>query len=146
MTRTDRVGDPETRQPETGRLGAEPDAVAPDGSDVFFLPGLAGGGTAVFRLAPGAVARAVRHPRVEEIWFVLSGRGQIWRAPEGAPGCETVLEPGVALTIPVHTSFQFRCDGPEPLRVHGVTMPPWAGPEDAEPVPGRWEPTVDADG
>ncbi len=52
------------------------------------------------------------------------------------------LAPGVSLTIPVGTHFQFRCDGFEPLTVLGVTMPPWPGPDEAYAVPGIWEPTV----
>jgi mannose-6-phosphate isomerase-like protein (cupin superfamily) len=131
------------RPPVTQTLGTTPDAVAPDGSDVFLLPALPGGGTAVFRLGPGAVAKAVRHPRVEEIWFVLSGQGRIWRHPDTGPdGDETPLSPGVALTIPRATRFQFRCDGTEPLLVLGVTMPPWSGEADAVLVEPHWPPTV----
>lgn len=63
----------------TRRLSSEPDVVAPDGSDVRILPGLAGGGMAHFELAPSETSRAVAHRTVEEIWFFLSGRGEMWR-------------------------------------------------------------------
>lgn len=126
----------------TGILRDRPDAVAPDGSDVFLLERAAGGGSAVFRLPPGSVARAVWHPRVEEIWFVLSGEGRIWRRL-GENAEETRLYRGVSLTIPVGTQFQFRCDGPVPLLVHGVTMPPWDGDQDAVAVAEpHWPPTL----
>jgi hypothetical protein len=37
----------------------------------------------------------------------------------------TLLEPGVSLSIPFGTQFQFRCDGSAPLDIVAVTMPPW---------------------
>ena len=59
------------------RLPRARDAVAPDGSDVRILLGLTGGGMAHFALSPGQTSRAVTHRSVEEIWFFLSGRGEI---------------------------------------------------------------------
>lgn len=64
---------------KTGRLPAEPDAVAPDGSEVRILFGLSGGGMAHFELAAGQTSKAVTHRTVEEIWFFLEGRGEMWR-------------------------------------------------------------------
>ena len=52
------------------------------------------------------------------------------------------LHPGVSLTIPVGTRFQFRSFGPEPLAAVAVTMPPWPGEGEAMIVTGPWEPTV----
>ena len=63
----------------TRRLPAEPDVVAQDGSDVRILLTLAGGGMAHFTLAPGQVSAAVVHRTVEEIWYVVAGRGQMRR-------------------------------------------------------------------
>ena len=62
---------------ETVSLPAAPDVVAPDGSDVRILPSVAGGSMAHFTLAPGATSRAVTHRTVDEIWFVVSGRGEM---------------------------------------------------------------------
>jgi mannose-6-phosphate isomerase-like protein (cupin superfamily) len=128
---------------ETKRLPARPDVVAPDGSDVRILPGLAGGTMAHFELAPGETSIAVVHRTVEEIWFFVGGRGEMWRAHDER---EEVVEvgPGIALTIPVGTRFQFRALGSEPLAAVGVTMPPWPGPDEAVTVDGRWPPTVAA--
>jgi mannose-6-phosphate isomerase-like protein (cupin superfamily) len=64
---------------ETKRLGDEPDAVAPDGSDVRVLLALRRGGMAHFELAPGQTSVAVEHSTVEEIWYFLRGRGEMWR-------------------------------------------------------------------
>jgi mannose-6-phosphate isomerase-like protein (cupin superfamily) len=128
---------------ETKRLPARPDVVAPDGSDVRILPGLAGGTMAHFELAPGETSIAVVHRTIEEIWFFVGGRGEMWRAHEEREEVVEV-EPGIALTIPVGTRFQFRALGSEPLAAIGVTMPPWPGPDEAVTVDGRWPPTVAA--
>ena len=126
---------------ETKRLPARPDVAAPDGSDVRILLGLAGGTMAHFELAPGETSIAVVHRTVEEIWFFVGGRGEMWRAQDEREEVVEV-EPGVALTIPVGTRFQFRALGSEPLAAVGVTMPPWPGPDEAVTVDGRWPPTV----
>jgi mannose-6-phosphate isomerase-like protein (cupin superfamily) len=128
---------------ETKRLPARPDVVAPDGSDVRILPGLSGGTMAHFELAPGETSIAVVHRTVEEIWFFVGGRGEMWRAHDEREELVEV-EPGIALTIPVGTRFQFRALGSEPLAAVGVTMPPWPGPDEAVTVDGRWPPTVAA--
>jgi mannose-6-phosphate isomerase-like protein (cupin superfamily) len=126
---------------ETKHLPDERDAVAPDGSDVRILLGLAGGGMAHFELGPGETSRAVTHRTVEEIWFFISGWGEMWREQEGEVQIVEVY-PGVCLTIPLGTHFQFRCLGHEALSAVGVTMPPWPGEGEAVWVNGPWEPTA----
>ena len=125
----------------TMRLPAVPDVIAPDGSGVRILLGLSGGTMAHFELAPGQTSKAVTHRTVEEIWFILSGRGEMWR--KQADHEEIVsLEPGVCLTIPLQTHFQFRTIGNAPLTAVAITMPPWPGEDEAIIAPGNWEPTV----
>ena len=126
---------------ETKRLPRVADTVAPDGSDVRVLLGLAGGGLAHFALAPGRTSVAVAHRTVEEIWFFLSGRGEMWRKLGNDEEVVTV-DAGVCITIPVHTQFQFRSVGNEALSAVAVTMPPWPGPDEAYTVTGPWTPTV----
>jgi mannose-6-phosphate isomerase-like protein (cupin superfamily) len=110
----------------TKRIPIAPDAVAPDGSNVRVLLDLARGGVAHFELEPRQTSTAVIHRTVEEIWYFLSGHGQMWRAQDGRS--ETVdVSAGVCLTIPLGTQFQFRAAGEEPLLAIGVTMPPWPG-------------------
>ena len=99
------------------------------------------GGLALFVLAPGAVARAVTHRTVEELWYVTAGRGRMWRRLGNAEEV-LALEVGTSLTIPVGSHFQFRCDGTQPLVVLGATMPPWPGADEAYPVVGLWPATV----
>jgi mannose-6-phosphate isomerase-like protein (cupin superfamily) len=119
----------------TLRLPATSTAAAPDGSDVRVLLALPGGSMAHFSLEPGRTSTAVRHRTVEEIWYVLAGRGQMWR--EQAGRSEVVsLEAGACLTIPLGTSFQFRNVGTVPLEAVGVTIPPWPGADEAIVVSG----------
>lgn len=126
---------------ETKHLARNPDVAAPDGSDVRILLGLKGGGMSHFQLAPGETSRAVTHRTVEEIWFFISGCGEMWREQAGETELVQV-EPGVCLTIPLGTSFQFRCTGSEALQAIGVTMPPWPGEGEAVLVEGPWQPNV----
>jgi mannose-6-phosphate isomerase-like protein (cupin superfamily) len=123
---------------ETKRLSLTPDVVAPDESDVRVLARTERGSMAHFELAPGRVSDAIRHRTVDEIWFVLSGRGEIWRK-QGNREDIVALEPGVSVTIPVGTHFQFRASGDTALEAIGVTMPPWPGDTEAVPVPGKWK-------
>ena len=126
---------------ETKRLPTTADVQAPDGSDVRILLGLQGGGMAHFELAPGDVAQAVTHKTVEEIWYFVSGHGQMWRQSDSQEEIVEV-EPGVCLTIPLGTRFQFRCSGSEPLAAVAITMPPWPGEDEAVFVEGPWHPTA----
>jgi mannose-6-phosphate isomerase-like protein (cupin superfamily) len=128
---------------ETRPLPAEPDLRAPDGADVRVLLRLAGGSMAHFTLGPSRASRAVTHRSVEEVWYIVGGRGEMWRR-QGERESVVALEAGVCLTIPLGTHFQFRSLGPEPLAAVGVAMPPWPGPDEAVPVQGRWPPTEPA--
>ena len=126
---------------QTKRLPMARDDVAPDGSDVRILLGLKGGGMAHFELGPNQVSTAVTHRTVEEIWFFVSGRGQMWRR-DGSRTEIVDVYPGVCLTIPLGVHFQFRSFGFEPLAAIGITMPPWPGEGEALVVAGEWRPTV----
>jgi mannose-6-phosphate isomerase-like protein (cupin superfamily) len=126
---------------ETKRISAAPDAIAPDGSEVRVLCQLSRGSLAVFSLPSEAVSKAVAHHTVEEVWYVVAGSGHMWRKL-GAHEEIVELGPGVSLTIPTGTHFQFRCDGREALTVIGATMPPWPGEGEAYFVAGKWQSTV----
>jgi mannose-6-phosphate isomerase-like protein (cupin superfamily) len=124
----------------TTRLPIPAVAVAPDGTDVRPLLELRQGSFAHFELAPGRTSIAVAHRTVEEIWFFLAGRGEVWRKNKVHE--ETVaVDAGVCLTIPLGTEFQFRCLGSEALGFIAVTMPPWPGEDEAYRVEGKWQPT-----
>jgi mannose-6-phosphate isomerase-like protein (cupin superfamily) len=61
----------------------------------------------------------------------------MWRRHEGQEEV-VALEPGICITVPQGTHFQFRALGPDALSAVGVTMPPWPGADEAIPVPGIW--------
>ncbi len=127
----------------TKALGAVPDATAPDGTAVRLLPALKGGSLAHFELPAGAVSHAVTHRTVEEIWYVVAGRGVLWRRA-GALESFEALSPGIAVTIPLGTAFQFRAADDAPFAFVAVTMPPWPGMDEAVAAEGPWTPTVPA--
>jgi len=126
---------------DTKRAARAPDVIAADGSEVRVLCGLPRGTMAVFTLGPQQIARPIAHRTVEEVWYILSGRGRMWRKL-GDQEALTELAPGLSLTIPCGARFQFRCDGPVPLAVVAVTMPPWPGESEAYATEGKWQPTV----
>jgi mannose-6-phosphate isomerase-like protein (cupin superfamily) len=127
---------------ETKHLPAPRTAVAPDGSEVRVLLQVSGGSMAHFELGPGETSIAVVHKTIEELWYFLSGRGEMWRKKDDQ---EQVVEvgPDDCLTIPVGTRFQFRSFGFEPLAAVGATIPPWPGEGEALETEGHWTPTVE---
>ncbi|HSH06055.1 MAG TPA: cupin domain-containing protein [Burkholderiales bacterium] len=112
---------------------------APDGSRLRPLARLPGASVAEFELAPGSTSRAVVHRTIDEIWYVLAGAGELWRR-QGAREETVALEPGVCLTIPCGTQFQFRARGAQTLRVLGISLPPWPGAGEALSADGPWSP------
>jgi mannose-6-phosphate isomerase-like protein (cupin superfamily) len=117
-----------------------PDAVAPDGSEIHFRVLDAGRASVVeVVLGPGLTSRPVRHRTVEEIWYFLSGTGEVWVDPD-----TRTVQAGDFVVIPTGSAFQFRAGTDEPLRFLCFTSPPWPGEEEAIPVEegGLGRPTV----
>ena len=130
-------------RPDIRGLGVEPDTYAPDGAEVRLLAGCSRGSMAHFMLRPGQVTRAVSHHTVEELWFFLEGHGRMALKSPGGDWREVEALPGVSLSIPLGTHFQFRNDGDGPFAAVAVTMPPWpVDREEAFPVDGLWQATV----
>ncbi len=132
--------------PSIQALDSAPIARAPDGSAVRVLCRLSGlGSFAHFQLEPGEVSKAVSHATVQEIWYIIGGTGRMWRFQPGHEPTTEDLRPGICLTIPLGTTFQFRADSPdEPLQAVAVTMPPWPAdsPDEARPEQGCWTPVL----
>jgi mannose-6-phosphate isomerase-like protein (cupin superfamily) len=126
---------------DTKRLPAMPDVTAPDGSQVRILLSLAGGSMAHFELAPGLASIPVAHRTVEELWYILDGRGEMWRR-DSEGEAEVEIDAGISLSIPAGTAFQFRCTGVKSLTAVAITMPPWPGEDEAYVVEGKWEPRL----
>ncbi len=122
---------------QTVQLPASYDVIAPDGSEIRLLVQTTRGSMVHCLLPPGAVSKAVVHRTVEEVWYFVRGRGQVWRR-QGEREEVVDVEPGWSVSIPTGTRFQFRTLGDEPLEFIILTMPPWPGDEEAVPVPGQW--------
>lgn len=121
----------------TTMLRTQADYNAPDGSEIRLLPQVRGAGLADCTLPPGQTTKAVRHRTVDEIWYVLQGAGQVWRKL-GDEESVVDVAPGICLTIPVTTHFQFRNTSTEPLTILIVTSPVWSGADEAVAVPDHW--------
>ena len=98
-------------------------------------------------IGAGETSRPVRHRTVEEAWYVLSGTGEVWRCPPGAPDTEVPpvrVVAGDALVIPRGWGFQFRAGADSDMRFVCVTMPAWPGMDEAVEVPegGLGKPTL----
>lgn len=119
------------------KLRNDYDYLAPDKSEIRLLHSMNSGDVAHCRLPVGHVSKAVYHQTVEEIWYFLSGKGEVWRKQEEMEELVSV-EAEMSLTIPVGTSFQFRNTGNEPLDFIICTMPPWPGASEAVLTEGKW--------
>ena len=128
----------------TARPADRHDVLAPDGSEIRFLPQTTGGSMVHCTLPPGAVSLAVTHRTVDELWYVLAGTGELWRR-QGEREEIVTLYPDTAHSIPLGTHFQFRNPGPEPLTFVIVTMPPWPDMAEAVRVEDHWpQPAADS--
>lgn len=123
---------------ETIKLKDKPDHIAPDGSEIYLLPRLKEGSMCVCQLPVGMTSVAVCHKTTEEIWFFLSGKGEVWRKYNNE-NKTTPVEKDVAITIPLGCYFQYRNTGEESLKFVIVGMPPWPGPDEAFFVEGNWK-------
>ncbi len=127
-----------TKSFQTIPLGKNYDYLAPDGSEIRLLPDMNNGGMSHCTLPVGQTSDAVKHQTVEEIWYILSGRGEIWRKNDVEEQIQP-LKSDVTVTIPVGTAFQFRNKGNDPLSIIIATMPPWPGSQEAVKVEGFWK-------
>jgi mannose-6-phosphate isomerase-like protein (cupin superfamily) len=118
-----------------------PDGRSPAGADIRFLIDGETGNMIHATVPPGQVNRATVHATVSEFWYVLSGKGQIWRR-DGIGEETAVLETGVSIDIPVGTAFQYRCGGVDPLQFLCISMPRWPGDQEATVIEGPWKPTA----
>ena len=80
---------------------------------------------------------AVTHRTVEEMWYFVSGIGEVWRM-QGDLEETASATPGVFLNIPLGVHFQFRNTGNEPLCFIIATLPSWPGEDEAVRVQDHW--------
>ena len=126
---------------QTEHLAKEYEYLAPDGSQIRLLASVEGGSMCHCTLPPGEVSKAVAHRTVEELWYCISGKGQVWRK-QGNVEAVVDFSPGVSLSIPTGTTFQFRSTGDDPLCILITSIPPWPGSGEAIPKHGYWPPST----
>ncbi len=126
---------------KTIMIPINPDAKSPAGADIRYLMDGTTGNMIHSTVPAFQINKATVHATVSEFWYVLEGRGEIWR-DDGRESEVTDLVPGAAIDIPVGTKFQYRNISEEPLKFICVTMPQWPGDSEATFVEGVWRPTV----
>jgi mannose-6-phosphate isomerase-like protein (cupin superfamily) len=126
---------------KTATLPDEPDAKSPAGADIRFLVDGETGNMIHSCVPPRQVNRATVHATVNEFWYILEGRGEIWR-DNGVESCVTALVSGTSIDIPAGTAFQYRNVSDVDLKFICVAMPPWPGDSEASYVEGIWQATV----
>jgi mannose-6-phosphate isomerase-like protein (cupin superfamily) len=114
------------------------DYLAPDGSEIRLLAKASAGELAHCLLPAGKTSRPVYHRTVEELWYVVRGRGELWRGRSGKDQSTVALKEGASVRIPVGTTFQFRAAPKTGLEFLITTMPRWPGLREAVPAPGKW--------
>ena len=122
-------------------LPEKPDAKSPAGADIRFLMDGERGNMIHSTVPPHQVNRATIHATVSEFWYVLEGKGEIWR-DNGVESSITVLAPGTAIDIPVGTTFQYRNISDIDMKFICIAMPPWPGDAEATFIDGKWQPTI----
>lgn len=111
--------------------------IAPDGSEIRELVKSETTGLAHCILPAGRISQAVKHKTVYEIWYIVSGKGKLWRKNSTS---EIIIDltPWVSLDIPADTAFQFRNDGDTDLIFLCITTPVWPGPSESIDAEGYW--------
>ena len=133
---------PKTHAELIANLPKDPDVIAPDGSEIRLMESLLDGSSRVHALLrPRTTTHAVHHLTVEEDWYCVEGKGELWRKDSNGESVQE-LSAGTTSDIPLGTIFQFRSTGEVPLAIVMTTTPPWAGDHEAVKVDGKWDPTV----
>jgi mannose-6-phosphate isomerase-like protein (cupin superfamily) len=91
-------------------------------------------------LPAGGAIKACRHKTVAQLWYVLSGKGEMWLAEPSGKEQTFPLSAGVSFVVHLGDSFQFRNVGKEDLQLYIVNTTPWSGPEELIPVKNHWKP------
>jgi mannose-6-phosphate isomerase-like protein (cupin superfamily) len=122
---------------QTQSLKKDYDYLAPDTSEIRLLPYFDGGGLCHCTMGPNKTSVAVRHKTVNEIWYCLSGEGEINQKRNEVSETRKFSR-GDSFTIPVGNSFQFRNIGSTNLCILILTIPKWPGDQEAEMATPYW--------
>ncbi len=117
------------------------DYSAPDTTEIRSLPVMDGASFCHCTIPSGISSLAGRHPKVEEVWYCLSGQCEIWRNGDKYNNVVTAVSSGHHIKLPPRTRFQVRNQSGEPVYFLIVTVPPWPGNDAWEAVRPRWKQT-----
>jgi mannose-6-phosphate isomerase-like protein (cupin superfamily) len=119
----------------------QPEAKSPAGADIRYLLDCDRGNMIHSTVPPFQINKATIHSTVHEFWYILEGKGEIWREKD-AESHITVLNPRTAIDIPPGTSFQYRNISNKSLEFICIAMPCWPGDSEATFIEGKWQPTI----
>lgn len=92
----------------------------------------------------GKVAQAATVGPLAEMYYVIAGRGRLWRRASGYEGV-TRLAPGRWAAMPPGTKFQYRAESDSDLVFLVVVTPKWSADHHQLVEDGRWSNTDSAD-
>lgn len=124
---------------ETTDLASITSFLSDDGSEIRSLPTVNGVETVHCRLPQGGIIQASRHKTVAQLWYVLSGNGDLWLQTHDGKESVVLLKSGVSVTVPLGYKFQFRNTGMQNLDILIVNTTKWSGPGELIPVKNHWE-------
>jgi mannose-6-phosphate isomerase-like protein (cupin superfamily) len=125
--------------PAFANLSVHSRGFAADGSQWRPLVKTSRGSMSHFTLLPGATSLAMHQKVVQEIWYFLSGDGQVWLKYKGRSKVYNVHR-GSAVALPNNVSFQFRnLSKTKPLTFVEVTIPAWPGNQIISKTKGIWQ-------
>ncbi len=106
-------------------LPAAPDAVSPDGSAEIRYLIKTPDGDLTHGVCPAGVVAAVHElPELYEAYYILAGRGEMWRRTPDREGV-TPLHPGRWVAMPAGTQFQYRAYDAAALVFAFTVIPSW---------------------
>ncbi len=113
-----------------------PDAIAPDGAEIRVLLDCPQGATrlslAEALVKPGERTACVSHRTIEEIWYIVRGKGRFHRLlPDGSGEQAADVVAGDALLIPTGYRFWVENTGSDALVFLCCGTPPWPGHDEA---------------
>ncbi len=113
-----------------------PDAIAPDGAEIRVLIDRPQGASrlslAEALVKPGERTACVSHRTIEEIWYIVRGRGIFHRqSPDGSEEQVVEVAPGEALLIPTGYRFWVENIGADDFVFLCCGTPPWPGLDEA---------------
>lgn len=110
---------------------------SPAGATVKFILQTETFSVAHCTLSKGQLSKRVRHKTVTEVWYVLKGKGNLYRKSAQGPGGKVYLAPGHSIQIPRGCVFQYQASPCENLVFLCITSPPWPGPQEVEYVDSK---------